>query len=418
VKPLALRVAALGARWLWISVLVLMLVVTARLISLVGQMQDSAALSAKVAQFGVFQEQMASDAISGAVLPRPTANDSTYQASVAHARGIEEELTEALGPSAPARLELILKALEEISALGAGFDRSNLGALADAAVPYVLASGTIMSEINGLLDELGTNGSRLTAELREQLLLGLVALAVASAASGVGFGWSAQRTRRLRQEVEKRAASESERELFVAMAESMEAGLLIVDSRDEITYCNDRFASFFGVSVDEVLNRQHSVLRRLARVQLNDPETLRRLDEAYERARLPHGMYRETVELHVAAPEERVLQLSVFPLHDREGSYVGRGQFVRDTTRQAAIDRMKTEFVALASHELRTPLTGIYGFSQLLTEVDNWDDSAREWATHIHTEAGRLTSIIDDLLSVSRIESGDLVVATERVGSR
>ncbi len=79
------------------------------------------------------------------------------------------------------------------------------------------------------------------------------------------------------------------------------------------------------------------------------------------------------------------------------------------------IDRMKSEFVALASHELRTPLTTIYGFSKVMVERDELPAEAREWAGYIESEASRLTEIVDGLLNVSRIESGQMAVNDEPV---
>ena len=79
------------------------------------------------------------------------------------------------------------------------------------------------------------------------------------------------------------------------------------------------------------------------------------------------------------------------------------------------IDRMKSEFVALASHELRTPLTTIYGFSKVMVEREELPAEAREWAGYIESEASRLTEIVDGLLNVSRMESGRMAVSDEPV---
>jgi len=74
-----------------------------------------------------------------------------------------------------------------------------------------------------------------------------------------------------------------------------------------------------------------------------------------------------------------------------------------------------SEFVSLASHELRTPLVGIYGFSELLLEDEGLPVRARDWVGRIHLESARLTRIVEDLLDVSRIESGRLEVRREPV---
>ncbi len=87
--------------------------------------------------------------------------------------------------------------------------------------------------------------------------------------------------------------------------------------------------------------------------------------------------------------------------------------------------QMKTNFLATAAHELRTPLTTIRGFSELILNRDDWDDQKRKkYVRYINEESESLTEIVDDLLDVTRIESGqasllclssnDLVGAVER----
>jgi signal transduction histidine kinase len=86
-----------------------------------------------------------------------------------------------------------------------------------------------------------------------------------------------------------------------------------------------------------------------------------------------------------------------------------------DIERTRELDQLKSEFVAMASHELRTPLTGIYGFSELLGEDGVSAEERRRWASHIRSEAERLTTIVEDLLNVSRIDAGNLELKSERV---
>ncbi len=78
-------------------------------------------------------------------------------------------------------------------------------------------------------------------------------------------------------------------------------------------------------------------------------------------------------------------------------------------------DRVRTNFVSMASHELRNPLTVLYGFSELLMREGASEDQRRDWAGRMHRQIERLTHMVDDLLSVSRIESGKITVMRERV---
>jgi two-component system, OmpR family, phosphate regulon sensor histidine kinase PhoR len=93
-------------------------------------------------------------------------------------------------------------------------------------------------------------------------------------------------------------------------------------------------------------------------------------------------------------------------------SSMGRGEngalallLMRDRTREAQIERMRSDFVANASHELRTPLTTLSGFIETIQGAANKDEKARgEFLKLMKAQAERMSMLIDDLLSLSRIE--------------
>lgn len=79
-------------------------------------------------------------------------------------------------------------------------------------------------------------------------------------------------------------------------------------------------------------------------------------------------------------------------------------------------NRVKADFLATTSHELRTPLTSIIGFSRLLLDGYVADPAEqRELTTDVHRSALHLLSLVDDILDLSRIESGHLEIALESV---
>ena len=69
-------------------------------------------------------------------------------------------------------------------------------------------------------------------------------------------------------------------------------------------------------------------------------------------------------------------------------------------------DRLKDEFIAIVSHELRTPLTSVYGAAMTLEKQELDDDRQRELLEIIATESSRLSHLLDDILWVSRLDSG------------
>jgi two-component system phosphate regulon sensor histidine kinase PhoR len=113
----------------------------------------------------------------------------------------------------------------------------------------------------------------------------------------------------------------------------------------------------------------------------------------------------QAADLFFAAPVPREIHATVTPMD--AGLFLGRQASVLlvDHTRERAVERMRADFVANASHELRTPLASLIGFVETLQGPARDDGPARERFLEIMArEAARMNRLIDDLLSLSRIE--------------
>jgi two-component system, OmpR family, phosphate regulon sensor histidine kinase PhoR len=103
----------------------------------------------------------------------------------------------------------------------------------------------------------------------------------------------------------------------------------------------------------------------------------------------------------------------------RRAALTGDGQLVvlTDRTAREAVDRMRTDFVANASHELRTPLAAILGFIETLSDPDAGGDTAlrARFLGVMDKEARRMQQLVEDLLSVSRIEASKGQVPDTRI---
>jgi PAS domain S-box-containing protein len=110
--------------------------------------------------------------------------------------------------------------------------------------------------------------------------------------------------------------------------------------------------------------------------------------------------------------EEIWLSLTEAVMRDPTGAVAGRIFAFRDISAERIVEQMKTEFVTNVSRELRSPLTSIYGFAETLLRDDVlFGEEEREtFLRYITSEAGRLTAIVDRLLAVARLDSGDLQV--------
>jgi len=102
--------------------------------------------------------------------------------------------------------------------------------------------------------------------------------------------------------------------------------------------------------------------------------------------------------------EERFVTLYAEEIH-YGGCFRGTMLVLRDVTAETAIDRMKSEFVSTVSHELRTPLSSIYGFTELMLNKRFEEERQRKYLQTIHSETGRLTTLVNDFLDVQRMES-------------
>jgi PAS domain S-box-containing protein len=110
--------------------------------------------------------------------------------------------------------------------------------------------------------------------------------------------------------------------------------------------------------------------------------------------------------------DEVWLSLTEAVMRDPAGAVAGRIFAFRDVSAERRVEQMKSDFVSTVSHELRAPLTSIYGFAETLLRRDVlFEEQERQtFLGYIASEAQRLTGIVDALLSVARLDAGDLQV--------
>jgi signal transduction histidine kinase len=115
--------------------------------------------------------------------------------------------------------------------------------------------------------------------------------------------------------------------------------------------------------------------------------------------------------------DEISLSLSEAVMTDPSGAVAGRIFAFRDISPERVVDQMKSDFVSAVSHDLRSPLTSIYGFAETLLrqDVEFGEEERRTFLGYIASESERLTRIVDTLLNVAQVESGDLQVQLARI---
>jgi two-component system phosphate regulon sensor histidine kinase PhoR len=177
--------------------------------------------------------------------------------------------------------------------------------------------------------------------------------------------------------------------LFNSMAE----GLLLLDQNGRIQLANRAFATLFGVTADL---RSRSVIEALR---------LHELAELVDALSVQNQVLE--YELKLSRPNERVLQVNAAAIFNGGGRQYGTILVFHDLTRLKQLERARQEFVANVSHELRTPLSLIKGYVETLLDgaKDNPEVAAKFLQT-IDRNTERLKLLIEDLLTISELESG------------
>ena len=183
-------------------------------------------------------------------------------------------------------------------------------------------------------------------------------------------------------QVEERfASSEGERLDLGTVFDRLDTGLAVVNPDGHIRRVNPAFETWVGRN-DIEGNRLASLFR--------DPRNREAIESALA----------GTASRHESELGPRTILLSTLPLDD--GALV----VIQDLTRTRQLEGVRRDFVANVSHELKTPLTNMRGFAEPLADGDLPGEQSAEFAGRILANVERMQALIDDLLDLSRIESG------------
>jgi len=128
-------------------------------------------------------------------------------------------------------------------------------------------------------------------------------------------------------------------------------------------------------------------------------------------------MSAETTRIDEAQAGRKSFEMYIAPIRDYQKNISGGAIILHDITHLKEIDKMKTEFVSVASHQLRTPLTAIRLFAEMLISGNEGKLNAKQkyYLDNVHESALRMVKLVNDLLNVSRIETGRLKIEPELV---
>jgi signal transduction histidine kinase len=197
-----------------------------------------------------------------------------------------------------------------------------------------------------------------------------------------------------------------------AILEAVGDGVLVTDNENRITLLNASASGILGLPAPQTLGEGvdrmvgwagPGVQEWVGAIQAwsSDPGRCRPGDSYHDQVTLSNG---------------RIAGIHLAPVIWRAG-FLGTVTIFRDITREITADRLKSDFITNISHELRTPLMSLQGYVELLLVGAGGalTDSQRQHLEVIQHNTGRLSVLVEDLLDISRIETGRLALSQEPV---
>jgi PAS domain S-box-containing protein len=199
------------------------------------------------------------------------------------------------------------------------------------------------------------------------------------------------------------------------LLESAPEGIVVTDKKGYILRVNDRFLAIFKYAHDEVMGKHIDDLIAPEEFRKEADQYTLLVGEGKELSRETIRQTREKERIYVS-----ILATPIISGKGEEAFYV----IYRDITdrkmaeKQLKVamekakesDRLKTAFLSNMSHEIRTPLNAIVGFSELITNTKLEDSEKKEYAGLISQNSKMLVTLINDIIDVSKIESGQLQI--------
>lgn len=205
-------------------------------------------------------------------------------------------------------------------------------------------------------------------------------------------------SRELRESI---AANDEEKHRLNMILRNIPDALFIMDARGVILLSSLAARKLFGETALQG--------RRFIEIFRNN-DFLALMDEV--RKRQSAG----TAELRIDSPFEQYFVVQVSPLYDDQRNLTGHIVIFHDITRLKKLEQTRKDFVANLSHEIKTPVAAIQGFAETLLDGALEDkEHARKFLETIRANSERISNLVDDLMTISKLELGVITIVKKTV---
>jgi len=189
-------------------------------------------------------------------------------------------------------------------------------------------------------------------------------------------------------------AMTNEQTKLASILRGMSEGVVAIDADERVLHINAVAAEYLQPPTKDPIGRPIWEITRQPRISEAASEAMAKATDVRRDATV------------TTSRGDRHLMIRSSPLRDSDGRLAGAVLVLNDVTELRQLERMRSEFVANVSHELKTPLTAIRGFIEtLINDRDLPDDKRRHFNERIRKQTARLSALVTDLLTLSRVES-------------
>ncbi|MBN2096271.1 PAS domain-containing protein [Candidatus Peregrinibacteria bacterium] len=206
----------------------------------------------------------------------------------------------------------------------------------------------------------------------------------------------------------EKAKTDEEKAKAEALLESIGEGIIAIDPQGKVLFMNQKSEAMFGRSSQEAIGRHYA-----ENFDFEDAKG-RPIKSDIFSVSGSIVMDKKIVFFFKLDNGKLPLSITVSPIVFEEKS-MGNIVTFRDITKEMEVDKAKSEFVSLASHQLRTPLTGIKWLLQEIFRKGNLGDLQTEYMQDAIHSNDRMINLVNDLLNVSRLETGTIQAVSEKV---
>ena len=194
-----------------------------------------------------------------------------------------------------------------------------------------------------------------------------------------------------------------------SILQTMPEAILVLDKAGVVSYANQKIHSLLGLDPEDVINKKPHEWCKTT-------EIINILSGSHNKG-AAITISSAAISTDQSSPDKK-LDVRTYPLFapTDDSKLLGRLVVIRDITEQHFEQQRQGEFVAQIAHELKTPLNVLSMYSESLLDVELVSEKHRiEAANVIHDEVERLSSLIQNLLSITRYELGGLLIERQRV---